>query len=137
MRRLILIILAIALLAVPAMAAEEYIVTFSWQQPSSGLPYLSHWNLYMTGDGTEKQVTAIPYVEGQISPFEAPLALTIDALPGESVTRYFHLCSVTKDAQESAPSVEASHTFTIPYPAPESPTSLTIEAVVRVKVQGE
>ena len=133
MKKLAIIILAIALFAAPAMAAEEYIVTFSWEQPASGLPYLSHWHIYMTGIGMEKQMTVMPYVEGQTGPFEAPLALTIDALPGDTVIRYFVLTAVTKDGQESPQTNEVSHTFVLPQPKPDTPTNLSVEGVVRVK----
>jgi len=127
MKRL-LIILAILILAAPAMAADlNKSLTFSWNQTSTDLPNLQGWGLYVmtTSGGSKPAPISITYTGGN-GPFTTASAFTVTGNPGETVRRFFVIDAVGKNGARTGFSNEVYYDFVFPFADVTTPMSLTV-----------
>ena len=130
MKKLLLAALIIAF-AIPAYA-EHYQVGFAWEQATANLPNLQKWTLYMMGADVETQAIDIIYTEGAGPTFTSDQEFTIDVLPDQPVTRTFALTAWSKNGNETAPSIVASHSFEKQWEDVDTPQNFRITGVLVV-----
>jgi hypothetical protein len=127
------IVLAVLILAAPAMAADyNKSLTFAWDQASTDLPNLKEWGLYVmtASGGTKPAPIVVPYTTGA-GPFTASSTFTVTGLPGATVRKYFVLDAVNKSGVRSVGySNEVFYDFQIPYSPVNTPMSLTVTATI-------
>ena len=131
----ILITVLFFALSMSVYADEDFTLTFAWEQRTEDLPSLEKWTLYMrdSAGGEAIQSMDVFYLGGDGPTFETVQAFIIQGMPGDEVQRFFVVTAWSKNGEESDPSNEVVHTFTIPYQDVSPPENFTL-VTVRVGV---